>query len=126
MGTFRTLDKEEIVWKKAWCRSKNKKTRCIIKLLLPPLTKVHEEESREALVGRKCRASRSLVLSILAFNYDTQKYEIPVSTASAKHDHTFRYKLGEMVSPKEPFSKEAHSCRSGIHYFKRRKDAESY
>ena len=86
----------------------------IAKLQIP------ESAKRSHAFGRKCRASEALVLEI--WNKDKQ-----VDCGFSTHDQHFKYEVGKIVMPKEPFSDDwQNECASGIHFFITRLEAENY
>ena len=86
----------------------------IAKLLIPSSAR------RSHAASRKCRASEAFVTQLF-LNDNTYPYGI------SQFDHTFLYKEGETVLPKEPFCEDRWSeCASGIHFFLTREEAEAY
>ncbi len=62
--------------------------------------------------GRKCRAEFAKVLE---------------GEGISRHDSTFKYVVGEIVRPREPFDPDRwNECSSGIHFFLTREEAEDY
>jgi len=82
----------------------------IVKLLIP------KDAKRSHAFGRKCRAEYAEVLEISEGN-----------VAYSHHDGVFRYEVGKVVKPKDPFSEDWKvECGSGIHFFITRAEAEAY
>jgi hypothetical protein len=82
----------------------------VAKLLIP------REAKRVNGTGRKCRAEFAQVLELLSCEIGT-----------SVHDRQFRYHLGEIVRPEEPFEEDRwKECSSGIHFFLTREEAENY
>lgn len=64
------------------------------------------------LVGRKCRAEYAIVLE---------------GEGHSRHDRSFSYKVGSTVRPTKPFDDNPlQECRSGIHFFITKEEAEAY
>jgi len=75
------------------------------------------------VVGRKCRASAALVLSLDAGGEPCAEG----SAIGSRHDSTFLYRVGEVVVPREPFNADRRiECASGIHFLLTREEAEAY
>ena len=86
----------------------------IAKLLIPSTAK------RSHAFGRKCRASEAKVLCI--WNGETE-----VESGTSDYDSSFVFRVGETVTPKEPFSEEwMEECESGIHFYITRIEAENH
>ena len=89
---------------------------CVAKLRIPGKAK------RSHASGRKCRASQAKVLAI--FNIETGE---AVAEAYSLFDHTFAYRVGETVLPREPFDDDMwNECASGIHHYISRIEAENH
>ena len=86
----------------------------ILKLQIP------EDAQRVSSVkGRKCRASKVLVLEALG------GAEGDVFTSF--HDFSFIYKVGQVVEPRYPYNPTfLNDCESGIHFFITREEAKSF
>ena len=96
-------DGDIVGWKK--CREG-----VLVKLLIP------SDAKRSNAFGRKCRAEFAKVVEIIG-----------ADEAVSDYDHAFKYKVGEIVNPKEPFSEDwQNECASGIHFFITRLEAEKY
>ena len=64
------------------------------------------------MVGRKCRAEFAIVLE---------------GEGRSSHDSAFVYEVGKKVTPTHPFDPcLLDECRSGIHFFITREEAETY
>jgi hypothetical protein len=86
----------------------------IVKLLIPSTAE------RSHAFGRKCRASEAKVLC--AWHGETE-----VESGVSNYDLSFVYRVGETVTPKEPFSEEwMEECQSGIHFYITRIEAENH
>lgn len=111
-------DEGEIIgFKKVWAEDSDgdKCVPAIAKLRIPGTAK------RSHAFGRKCRASEAEVLELVTL--DGQAVEVAYSS----HDYSFEYKPGETVRPQYEFDTEwMDECRSGIHFFITRKEAENY
>lgn len=116
-----------IGWKK--CISKDGKV--IVKLLIPA------EAKRSSATGRKCRASKAVVLDIQKM--DGEHYpDVAYSIYNATHiygtafnysnpDRKFEYRIGKQVETEEPFEEDRfEECASGIHFFITRQEAVNY
>ena len=87
----------------------------IVKLRIP------SKADRSHAGGRKCRSSRAKVLAI--YNPDGT----PATEAFSTHDAAFRYAVGEIVTPTEPFDPDMwNECASGIHWYITRAEAEAH
>ena len=96
-----------VVWKSARTADKE---RALVKLLIPA------DAERSNATGRKCRASRAVVLEIVG-----------AEVAFSRHDARFVYRVGETVEPYNPFDPDRwNECTSGIHFFLTREEAEAY
>ena len=81
---------------------------------------ITEKAKRSSATTRKCRASEALVLAI----YDGKK---KVKTAVSSYDPNFKYEVGKIVIPTEPFCKDRwQECASGLHFFLTRSEAEMW
>ena len=78
----------------------------IIKLLIP-----EDAERVGGFIGRKCRASKAIVLS---------------GSGHSKHNEDFVYKEGETIIPDSWDSDPRLECSHGIHFFLTKKEAEIY
>lgn len=103
-------------YKKAYTKTKNCAIDVIVKLEIPA------EALRSSALSRKCRASAAKVLEIRSIN-GKKKYK----TAYSSHDNGFKYVVGGIVEPTEPFDTNRwHECTSGIHHFITREEAINY
>jgi len=81
----------------------------LVKLMIP------EDAKRLSATGRKCRASKAVVLDIVG-----------ASTAYSTHNSCFEYRIGETVYPDCFDEDRFHECSGGIHFFITREEAEQY
>ena len=88
----------------------------IVKLEIP------EDALRCSATERKCRCSKAKVLSIT--NIDGT--EANVTEVFSKHDPSFVYKVGEIVSVDNFESNRWKECAPGIHFFITRQEAVDY
>lgn len=89
----------------------------IVKLLIP------QNARRVSSVGRKCRADRAVVLEIQELD-GNPLYGVEVRSF---RDVNFKYRVGETVTPTEPFDDDRlKDCASGIHFFITRQEAVNY
>ncbi len=87
----------------------------IVKLRIP------SRADRSHAGGRKCRSSQAKVLAI--YNPDGTA----ATEAFSTHDEDFRYAVGEIVTPTEPFDPDMwNECASGIHWYITRAEAEAH
>ena len=87
----------------------------IVKLRIP------SRADRSHAAGRKCRSSQAKVLAI--YNPDGTA----ATEAFSTHDAAFRYAVGEIVTPTEPFDPDMwNECASGIHWYITRAEAEAH
>ena len=90
-------------WKK--CRSD-----VLVKLRIPA------DAKRSNATGRKCRASKAEVLEVIGAEEGISQY-----------DTAFVYRVGETVTPVEPFGEDRfNECASGIHFFITKIEAENF
>ena len=106
-----------IGWKK--CRNHGaNNNEVIVKLEIP------EDAMRSSATGRKCRASKAIVLEI----QDIEGNKIDSKAYSTyEQNQDFEYIVGETVEPREPFNENRYEeCASGIHFFIDRQEAVDY
>ena len=85
----------------------------IAKLLIPG------DAKRSNASGRKCRASKAVVLEIVR---DGEQ----ITRGYSFHDMHFDYEVGKTVYPTKPFNDDRwEECTSGIHFYITRKEAEN-
>ncbi len=91
---------------------------CIVELRIP------EDARRSCGFSSKCRCDKAEVLGI----YDLHGSPLPSNTvAYSKMDNSFRYTIGNTVTPREPFDTDPfNECSSGIHFFMSREEAVKY
>lgn len=70
---------------------------------------------------RKMRADKAFVYSMFK-----RSSLAPLDVAESGWDSSFKYKVGELVTPKHSFSFSGGECDSGIHFFLNLQDALSY
>ena len=106
-----------IGWKKCRNHGTNNDD-VIVKLEIP------EDALRSSAVGRKCRASKAIVLEI----QDIEGNKIDSKAYSTyEREQDFEYIAGEIVEPREPFNENRYEeCGSGIHFFIDRQEAVDY
>ena len=97
----------------------------IVKLLIP------EDAKRCSATSRKCRCDKAVVLEIK--DMDGKDVDIAFSDYETKNrsgmsfEGVFTYKVGETVTPREPFDENRwNECSSGIHFFITREEAVNY
>ena len=79
------------------------------------------DAKRSSATGRKCRCDKAKVLSISDIN-GFQEFNDAIS----KHDLSFVYKVGEIVSVEDFCDDRWNECASGIHFFITRQEAVEY
>ena len=115
-----------IVWKKVLVEKfkyNNYKEPCyehvIVKLKIPKDTSV-------VFTPSKCRASRAIVLGFYPCAYGGEAYELDMTSAMSWYDHSFKYNLGEEISP-DCFDPDwRRTCGHGIHFFRNFDEAVQY
>ena len=92
-------------------------TPCIIKLLIP------EDAKRSCALSNKCRCDKAKVLDI----QDMFGKSLHDTIAYSQFDPTFKYNIGETITPRKPFDDNPfNECSSGIHFFMSREEAVNY
>ena len=108
---------EFIAWKKARLHGKTGGS-CIVKLLIPA------DAKRLSATTEKCRADKAVVLEV----QDMDGHVLDeCAYSSYEYARDFEYKVGETVTPREPFDEDRwNECSSGIHFFIDREMAKRY
>ena len=83
----------------------------VLTLLIPA-----DAKRTGSLVGRKCRADRAKVVSA----------SVEGETFRSLYDHSFTYKVGEMVTEPGYDGDIRVECTDGIHFFMTQEEAENY
>ena len=83
---------------------------------------IPEDALRSSATSRKCRCSKAKVISIT--NVDGSPADVEV--VYSKHDNTFTYEVGKMVTPDSFDEDRWHECAPGIHFFITRQEAVDY
>ena len=104
-----------------WKKCRNHETNygeVIVKLEIP------EDAMRSSATGRKCRASKAIVLEI----QDIEGNKIDSEAYSTyENEKNFEYIVGETVEPRKSFDENRYEeCASGIHFFIDRQEAVDY
>ena len=103
-------------WKKCAAHGKDNQP-IIVKLLIP------EDARRSSATTRKCRCDKAIVLELQ--NEDGTVANI--GEAFSRYEPTFVYRVGETVTPRQPFDENRwNECASGIHFFIDRQEAVDY
>jgi hypothetical protein len=90
----------------------------IVKLSIP------EDADRSNATGRKCRASKAIVLEIQDLDGHAVTSDV---VATSTHDPSFQYKVGETVIPTSPFDTDRwKECAPGIHFYITREEAVNH
>jgi hypothetical protein len=84
----------------------------VLELLIP-----EDAERVSSYIGRKCRASKALVVRAI----DSEKKEFV-----SMRDGSFVYRVGEVVVPDAFNGDRTIECTSGIHFFIEQGEAEAY
>ena len=119
-------DNDMIVWKKAF----NTKIKydvyhvphyeyVIVKLKIP-------KDAAVLFTPSKCRASRAIVLGFYPCAYGGEEYELDMTSAMSWYDRSFRYNLGEEISPDDFDRNWRKTCSHGIHFFRNFNEAVNY
>ena len=83
---------------------------------------IPEDALRSSATSRKCRCSKAKVISIT--NLDGSPADVEV--VYSKHDNTFTYEVGKMVTSDGFDEDRWHECAPGIHFFITRQEAVDY
>lgn len=119
-------DEDMIVWKKAF-NTKAKFTNysepyyeyVVVKLKIP-------KDVAVVFTPTKCRANRAIVLGFYPCAYGGEAYELDMTSAMSWYDHSFKYNLGQEITP-DSFDPDWHkTCSHGIHFFRSFNDAVNY
>ena len=111
------IEGEFVAWKKARLHGKSG-GECIVKLLIP------SDAKRLSSTSEKCRADKAMVLEVQ--DMDGNKIN-ECAYSNYEHAQDFEYKVGETVTPREPFDDDRwNECSSGIHFFIDRRAAVEY
>jgi hypothetical protein len=104
-------------WKKAFgTTDTGRYHEVLVKLQIPA------SAQRVNSTGRKCRAAKAKVLRLET--RDGHRFEGEVHSS---WDESFRYRVGETVTPQRDFNPDFRvECSSGIHFFITRQEAEDY
>lgn len=103
-----------IGWKKAL--HKNLDDTVLVKLQIP------EDAKRSSATGRKCRASKAIVLDVCSLSDDNKKYTYAVSN----FDLEFVYEVGKTVEVDDFCEDRFNECAPGIHFFITKQEAINY
>ena len=93
-----------------------KASNCIVELLIPA------DAKRSSATSRKCRASKSQVISITYM--DGSEYD--GDSVRSDHDYNFVYRIGETVEVPDFDENRWNECAPGIHHFITREEAVKY
>lgn len=115
------------------CNVKNRKTGrlvgprrarkiAIVTMVLPKEAMRNTANLRVGSKYKKMRASECKVLAIEANGKSLPRSQVACSYWNA----SFHYRVGRTVKPRRPFNTSFMVCASGIHFFRTRKEAESY
>ena len=83
---------------------------------------IPEDARRLSGTGRKCRCDKAKVLEIQEL--DGTKSE--VDEVASDYDHSFKYKVGEMVKVDDFDECRWNECSTGIHFFINRQEAVNW
>ena len=93
-----------------------KKVRCEMFMVVLTLLVPADAKRTGSLVGRKCRADRAKVVSA----------SVEGETFQSLYDHSFTYKVGEMVFEPNYDPDTRVECTRGIHFFMTQEEAKAY
>lgn len=79
---------------------------------------------RSSATGRKCRCDKAKVLSITTF--DGVAVGMDAGTVRSKHDSSFVYEIGRIVTEPNFCEDRWEECAPGIHFFINRQEAVEY
>ena len=82
---------------------------------------ITEDAKRSSATSRKCRCSKSKVLSITSLD-ETEQY----NEAYSSYDSDFIYEVGKTVEPDSFDEDRFDECSNGIHFFITRQEAVDY
>ena len=82
---------------------------------------IYKDSKRSSATTNKCRTDKAKVLSIV--NIDTGKV---YKEAFSSFDHSFIYRVGEIVSVNDFDENRFNECAPGIHFFVEREAAINY
>lgn len=102
-----------IGWKKATC---NEEGNVIVKL------EILKDAKRSSATSRKCRCDKAKVLAIETIKGEPLKH----LNARSKHDQSFIYEVGKIVSVDNFDEDRWNECAPGIHFFINRQEAVEY
>jgi hypothetical protein len=119
-------DYDMIVWKKAF-NTKVKFTNyrepyyeyVIVKLKIP-------KDAAVLFTPTKCRANRAIVLGFYPCAFGGEEYELDMTTAMSWYDHSFKYNLGEEITPDCFDHNWYNTCSHGINFFRNFDEAVNY
>lgn len=103
-----------IGWKKALYKTLD--DHVLVKLQIP------EDAKRSSATGRKCRASKAIVLDVCSLSDDSKKYTYAVS----EFDLNFVYEVGKTVEVDDFNEDRFFECAPGIHFFITKQEAIDY
>jgi hypothetical protein len=81
---------------------------------------IPHDAARSNSTGRKCRASRAIVRSIVEAD------GTPATEGVSLHDAAFAYRVGEEVTPHEWCADRWQECAGGIHFYLTREEAKAH
>jgi hypothetical protein len=121
-------DDDMIVWKKALkTELKRHGSRFNPEFYEPVIVKLKIPKDASVLfTPKKCRASRAIVLGFYPCAYGGEEYELDITSAMAWYDHSFKYNLGEEITP-DCFDHDwRNTCSHGINFFRNFDEAVNY
>ena len=107
-------------WKKANVDNPSGATwdKAIVKLEIP------EDAKRTSATTNKCRCDKAKVIAAYRMDGKELDRDTPIKSM---HDTGFTYKVGDIITPEEPFCEDRwQECASGIHFFINRSEAERW
>lgn len=119
-------DEDMIVWKKALntkIKFNNYKEPyyeyVIVKLKIP-------KDASVVFTPSKCRANRAIVIGFYPCAYGGERYELNLTSAMSWYNHSYRYNLGEEITPDSFNPDWRKTCSNGIHFFRNFNEAVNY
>jgi hypothetical protein len=112
-------DDDMIVWKKVLSFNGQMFEYVIAKLKIP-------KDAAILFTPTKCRANRAIVLGFYPCEYGGDDHQLSLPSATSWYDHSYRYRLGQEISPDHFDSDWRKTCSHGIHFFRTFEEAASY
>lgn len=91
----------------------------IVKLKIP-------KDASVLFTPTKCRANRAIVLGFYPCEFDGDIYQLDKTSAMSWYDHSYKYKLGEEITPDKFDTDWRRTCSHGIHFYRRFEEARRH